>query len=140
MSTPRRENEHLQEPWSTELDHAQLTASETFKLGRVPSGRKVRIDRAYYVNNTGLAADATNAMKLELKNDTTLVASVFNTDSDDDPAGAAIVAAAIVDAVLSATDADLVLDAGDVLLAVFTEDGAATLPPGRLRVEGRYVQ
>jgi hypothetical protein len=41
---------------------------------------------------------------------------------------------------LSATDADRVLNAGDSLYFVATEDGTATLPVGRMVVEGEYVE
>jgi hypothetical protein len=136
---PRRKNERLQEPITLSLDHGTLTATTTAKLWSVPAGKRLRVDRVWYCNPTGLAADPTNAFSLEIRNGATVVASVFNTDNNDVPAGVALAADAIVTGVLSATPANLALAAGDTLSAVFTEDGTATLPAGRLVIEGRLI-
>jgi hypothetical protein len=126
-------------------DHVQLTADTVVRLDKIPAGRRVRIDSVSYYNQTGLALDPTNAMSLKLlKNSNlsgvgTLISAVFNTDTDDVPAGVALVADAWVTATLTATDADRVLAPGDTLDLFFDEDGAVTLPPGRIVIRGRYV-
>lgn len=128
-----------QERVAFSYDHAALTATTTVKLYKAPAGRKFRLDRAVYINPTGLAADNTNAFRGEIKNGSTVMADLFNTDGDDVPAGASLAADTHVEGVLSATDANRVLAAGDVLSLVFTEDGTATLPAGRLYIEGRLL-
>lgn len=118
------------------IDHAALTATTTVLVWQVPAGRSFRVDRVLYHNVTGLAADNANTFKCELMNDAVLVGEVFNTDGDDDPVGAAIPADEFVE--VTSFDAP-VLAAGDVLSVVFTEEGTATLPAGRLIVEGRLL-
>lgn len=132
----RRDNELYSDRWTLGYDHGALTATTTVKLYKVPAGRTLRLDRATYINPTGLAADNTNAFKGEIKNSTTLVASLFNTDGNDDPAGAALAADTFVEGTLAAS-ADCVFAAGEIVSVVFTEDGDATLPAGHLVLEGR---
>jgi hypothetical protein len=135
----------FQEPYFLPENHAQLTADDVVRLDKIPPGKKLRVDHVQYVNETGLAGDGTNAFALKvLKNSDgagtgTLVATVFNTDTNDDPAGAALAADTWVTASLTSTDADRVLSAGDTLDLFFDEDGTATLPPGRIVIRGRYV-
>jgi hypothetical protein len=117
-------------------DHAALTADTTVKLYKVPAGKSLEVTRVSYINPTGLALDPTNAFALQLKNDSTVVAAIANTDTDDNPAGVAIPADTFVEGVLSATAANVWLDAAEVLSILFDEDGTATLPAGRLVVEG----
>lgn len=62
-----------------------------------------------------------------------VVASGVNTDGDG--GGVTLAADTFVALTLSATDANLVLAAGDDLLFVATEGGTATLPAGRMVVE-----
>lgn len=126
------------ERFSLAYDHAALTATTTVKLYKVPAGRRLRIDRCSYINPTGLAENASNAFAITVQNASTVVASGIDTDSDE--AGDNNLAAdTFVELTLSATDASRVLAAADVLSVVFTEDGTATLPAGRLVVEGRLL-
>lgn len=134
----RRKNELFQEYWTTTHEHAALTATTTVKLWTVPAGKKLRIDRVWYNNPTGLAGHGTDAFMLEIKNGATVVNTVFNTDTGD-AGGASLDADTPTTGTPSATDANLVLSADDVLTAVFTEDGTATLPAGRLVIEGRLL-
>lgn len=134
---PRRPIKFEQERISFPLDHAALTSTTTIKLYKAPAGRKFRLDRILYINPTGLAADATNAFKLEVKNGSTLMSTVFNTDSDDVPAGASIAADTFVEPSIIAAAA--VLAATEELSLVFTEDGTSTLPAGRIHIEGRLL-
>lgn len=143
---PRKSTDgELQELYFLAENHAQLTADDVVRLDKIPPGKKVRVEHVQYYNETGLALDPTNAMSLKLLKNSdaagagTLVASVFNTDTDDAPAGVALVADAWVTATLTATDADRVFSAGDTLDLFFDEDGAVTLPPGRIVIRGKYV-
>lgn len=118
------------------FDHAALTADTTVKLYKIPAGRRLRVERCSYINPTGLTIDPTNAFALQLKNGATIVASIANTDTDDVPAGVAIPVDTFIEGVLSTTVANTWLAAADTLSILFDEDGAATLPAGRLVVEG----
>lgn len=109
------------------VPHAQLTDDATVKL--LKARKRTRIDRVDYINPTGLAADNTNAFAGQLKNGSTVMASVFNTDGNDVPAGAALAANTFYTATLG-TVAERTLAAGDELSYLLDEDGTATLPPG----------
>lgn len=118
-------------------DHGALTANTTVKLFKAPAGRKFRVDRALYINVTGLAEDTANNFAIQLKNGATVVANIANTDSDLDPdVGASIAANTFVEGVPTSTN---VLAAADELSLVFTETGTATLPAGRIYIEGRLL-
>jgi hypothetical protein len=134
---PRLPNNELQESYSLAYDHAELTGPATMRLDKVPAGKTLRIDEVKYINQTGLAGDNTNAFSLELKVGATRIALVFNTDTNDVVAGASVAA----DTWLSASPvaAAAVLAAGAEMDLVFTEDGTATLPAGRVVVRGRFV-
>jgi hypothetical protein len=131
----KRENNHLQEPFLLTYDHAQLTATTAVKLFKVPAGRKLRIDAVDYINPTGLAADASNYFALSLAGNTDIASWSTQTGAEG-----AIAADTFISLVMSATDADCVLSAGDGLEVSFSETGTATLPAGRLVVRGRWVQ
>lgn len=130
----RRPDDLHAEKFTLSYDHGQLTGDAAVKLYKVPAGRALRLDRVTYVNPTGLAASATDSFVLEVKNDAEVAASVFDTDSAN---GDDLAADTFVEATLSATDANRVFQAGDEVLAVFTETGTATLPAGHLVLEGR---
>ena len=132
----RRPNKFTEERVSFAVEHAALTATTTIKLYKAPAGRKFRLDRALYLNVTGLAADATNAFAGELKNGSTVMATLFNTDSGD-AGGAALAADTFVEGVITAANATLA--ATEELSLVLTEDAAATLPAGRIYIEGRLL-
>lgn len=140
---PRLPVSDLQEPYFHSATHAALTADTPVRLDKIPAGKRVRIDHVQYVNPTGLAADITNAFSLKVRKNhgaggAADIAMVFNTDSDDDPAGAALAADTWVTATLTAANA--VLEAGDTIDLFFDEDGTATLPAdGRIVIRGRYV-
>lgn len=119
------------------FDHAALTATTTSKLWKCPAGRSFVIERASYVNPTGLVGDITNNFLGELRKGATVMATLFNTDTDAD--GATLDVDTFVEGTLSATAANKWLAAGDVLAFVATEGGTATLPAGRLVIEGRLL-
>jgi hypothetical protein len=117
-------------------EHGQLTDDLTVKLFKVPTGRKYRLDRAIYVNPTGLAADAENYFNIKVRVKSTTIAANWSTETGTQ---GTIGADTFVTLALSATDANLVASGGDEVSAFFDETGTATLPPGRIILEGRYV-
>lgn len=137
--SPRNPQEMQQERMSLCFDHVALSATTTQKLWLAPAGRGFAVDRVLYINDTGLTGDATNAFKLELKNGATLITEVFNTDTNDVPAGATLAAATFIERDTDAEVPSRALNQGDTLSAVFTLDGVQTLPAGRLIVEGRLL-
>lgn len=127
MASPNK-NARERKSYVLSKEHAQITANGSVKL--FTARKRTRIDRVEYINVTGLAEDAANAFKVELKNGATVVALIANTDSDLDPdTGASIPANTPIFASFP-TAAGKVLAAGDVLDLTFTETGTATLPAG----------
>lgn len=125
MATPNKPNtQRVTLPFTKE--HGALTATETDKIFK--ARKRTKIERVDYINPTGLAADGTNAFSLDVKNGSTVVASVFNTDSGD-TGGAALAANTFLTATNGSATART-LAADDILTLVFTEDGTATLPAG----------
>ena len=134
---PRRPDDVRAEKWTYTFAHPSLTATTTYKLYKVPTGRTLRLDRASYVNPTGLVGDPTNAFAGTVQNASTVAATVFNTDTNDAPAGVTLAVDTFVEGTLSSTDSQLIFNAGDIVSFVLTEDGTATLPAGQLVLEGR---
>ncbi len=130
----RRDNQFLREKVVFLFPHASTTATVTHKIFKAK--RAFIVDAIRYINPTGLAGDGTNAFAGDVKNGSTVVATVFNTDTGD-AGGASLAADTFVDGVIDAAAATLA--AGDILSLVLTEDGTATLPAGLLQVEGRYL-
>lgn len=124
----RRKNQYVQETLSLSFDHAQVTGTTTWKIWKAPWAGK--LSRASYINVTGLAADGTNQFALTIQNGSTVMASGVGNVSPD-----AIAANTFEDFANSATAADLVFAAGDVISLVATEAAAATLPAGRVTLE-----
>ena len=131
----RRKDDLRAEKLTLLKEHAQVTATTTIKLYKVPTGRSFRLTGAQYVNVTGLANDATNAFAGTIQNAATVAALLFNTDSGDADVKA-IAADTLVIADLSATEASRCFAAGDTISLVLTEDGTATLPAGTVVLEG----
>lgn len=136
---PRLEQDQYQERLALSFSHAALTATTTHKYWVTPAGRTFLVDRVLYINDTGLAGDATNTFKLEIKNGATLITEVFNTDTNDAIPGAALAAATFIEKDTAVEVPSRVLLAGETLSAVFTLEGTQTLPAGRLVVEGRLL-
>ncbi len=115
-----------------------LAESATRAIKLMTAQRGMRIEKVEYVNPTGLAGHGSNYWEIALKKGSTVMAQ-WSTDSDVVGQGT-LTADALVNPVLSATDANLCAAAGDVLsLALTKVASAANLPPGRLIVHGRYV-
>jgi hypothetical protein len=132
----RRPNNVETEKFTLLKEHAEVSATTTIKVYKVPAGRTLRLDRASYINVTGLVGDGTNAFAGTVQNSSTVAATLFNTDTGD-AGGASLAADTFVEGTLSATSANCVFVAGDIVSLVLTEDTAATLPAGTLILEGR---
>ncbi len=130
MNYPPRP-EHLHERLTFAIDHPSLTATTTLKFGKV--SRPFVVTKAYYNNPTGLAQSGSNSFAIALKNGATVIATGVDT------ASTAVVAGTTVDMTLTATTANRLLETDAELSVVFTETGAATLPVGRIVVEGFYL-
>lgn len=133
----RRENLDTQERIVLTYDNASISASLTVKLYKAATGKYFHIDRVTYINPTGLASDNTNAFSLTVNNGATVMATVFNTDGNDVPAGAALAADTFVEGAVIAAAAALA--PADIMSLVFTKDGTQTLPVGRVTIEGRLL-
>lgn len=134
-ATPKRDQVTERERIVLTFDHPQVTATTAWKMWQCPTGRAFELERASYINVTGLAGDGTNAFAGTVQNAATVMATLFNTDTGD-AGGASLAADTFVEGVPSATLASRWLAAADVLSLVVTEDAAATLPAGRVVVEG----
>lgn len=117
------------------IDHIQVTADTVVKLWTVPAGRKFRLRRAVYINPTGLAADPTNYFDVEVLKGATVMAKWSTLTGSD----GALVADTPTTLALSATDASRVAAAGDVISLSLNETGTATLPAGRIVIEGELL-
>lgn len=134
-SAPRRENKHLQEQIVLAYEHVSVTADTTVKLWTIPTGRQFRVDGVWYNNVTGLAVDVTNFFDIQVLKGSTVMAN-WSTETGQE---GALVADTPVDLTLSATDANRVAAAADVISLKLDEDGTATLPAGRIVIRGRLL-
>lgn len=131
----RRPNDYLQERLLIPFSNA----SETTSVGPTKlwtPARTFRIERVYYNNPTGLAADPTNFFEVRILNNA-VEAAVHSTETGQE---GALVADTPVDLALSATDVNLVVAAGDSIDLDLVLGGTQTLPAGDGFVEGRYVE
>lgn len=136
----RRKNDLLQERISISLPIASTNATKTTKLWKAP--RKCVVTDVRYLNETGLAENATNAFNAKLvKTGGTTVATLFDTDSDLVPdTGASLPANTFVTGALASNSSGArVLAAGDELSFVATLTGTATLPAGQIQIELLYL-
>ena len=118
-------------------DHAEAADTDlNVKFWKVP--RALRVTRVLYINVTGLAEHATNAAIVALKKGATTVAS-WNTDSDLSGSDVSIPANTFIELNLTATDADRVFAAGDIMSLDIDESGTTTVPAGKVVVEGIYL-
>jgi hypothetical protein len=120
-------------------DHPSVTADATYKMWKAP--RACYVASVQYINVTGLAEATVNAFAGSILNDATVVATIFDTDSDEAGADNGLAANTFVDGVVVTAAGANVLAAGDVLSLFLDEDaaGAATLPAGRVLVEIVYL-
>lgn len=116
---------------SMDYDNASLTADDTVKLFKAE--RQFLLEAATYHNETGLVADVTNFMDIQLV-ETAVVMANWSTETGQE---GTIAADTHVDLTLG-TLANRTLAADEVLSVFFEEGGAVTLPAGRLHFEGRY--
>lgn len=129
---PIRPKSITQERFMLSIDHAQFTGDLAVKVAK-PS-RQFVIDKVRYVNVTGLAADAANYFEIQVL----LGAAVAATWSTETGQEGTIAVDTFVDLVngvsplrVGAADAEIILN--------FDETGTATLPVGRLVIEGSYL-
>lgn len=116
-------------------EHANAIAATTV-VKLVTARRRFRVERVEYINPTGYVQDATNFYTLELRKGATVIASWSLLTG----AQGTIAADIAVNLVLSATDANRVVQAGDLLSwAMVKTAAAANLPLGRFNVSGRFV-
>lgn len=134
MGTPLEENE-FQEYLEIPFAHAQVTGDTTAKLWRCPAGRVFRVDSVDYINPAGLAADASNYFAVQIKQGSVVVAQ----HSTLTTAQGVLTADTFVALVKSSTDADLLIEGGEVLSLTLDETGTATLPAGSGVIRGRFV-
>lgn len=118
--------------------NASISATFTEKVAwSVPAGRKFRVSRVMYNNPTGLAADASNFYTIALKG--AVSGTVIASWSTQTSAQGALTADTPVTLILNATDANLVLAAGEIPQAAYTKSGTQTLPVGTLTFEGELL-
>ena len=113
-------------------DHS---ATEQIKLFTVPAGQKFRLDEVEYINPTGIAQHASNYWEIEIYDDAVSMA-IYSTATAAD---GTITANTPVNLTVN-TDGTEVAAASSVISVKFTKvASAADLPPGKLRIRGRYL-
>lgn len=116
-------------------EHANAIAATTV-VKMVTARRRFRVERVEYINPTGYVQDAANYYTLELRKGATVIASWSLLTG----AQGTIAADTPVNLVLSATDVNRIVQAGDLLSwAMVKTAAAANLPLGRFNVSGRFV-
>lgn len=128
----RRPNNFLQDRGSKDYSHAQITSTTTLTILTVPAGRSLIIDRVQYMNPTGLAADASNYVAIQIINPDTDVAASWSTQSGHD---GTLTAGTCVNLNLSTSGDDLAFASGAAVKFKVLVTGAPTLPAGEIRVE-----
>lgn len=132
LAIPRSDSPHTEFFGPLPYDVPQETVTTTVKIHGV-KGRTVRIDRVWYNNPTGFAADASNYWVISLQDGSTVLAS-WSTQTS---AQGALTANTPVELVMGATT-DVPND--DVISVVLTPHGSpAALPAGRLVLEGHVL-
>lgn len=99
------------------------------------------VDRVYYVNPTGFAANASAYWTIAVKSGSTVIAS-WSTQSTGSGGNGAITAGADTELVLNSTLANTVFggaSAAQFSVVVTPSGSPSALPAGQLIVEGRYV-
>jgi hypothetical protein len=142
MATARRPNDFLQDRIAPIVhEHGELTADLTVKLYKVPTGRTFRLDRVSYINPTGLAAHADNYFVVKVRVKSTTVAAQWSTQTTGGTPGGqgTLTANTFVELVPVGADTNRVASGGDEISVFYDEFGTATLPAGRLVLEGRFV-
>ena len=124
-----RPSELFQERFSLDYDNASLTADLTVVLDAPP--RRFVIESARYYNATGLVADATNFFNIKVLIGAAIAAN-WSTETGQE---GTIAAATFVQLIVAAAHSG---DAGDVISVLFDRDATATLPAGRIVIDGFY--
>lgn len=129
----KRPNQYTQDRFVLRYENGSLTADANVPL--MEASRKFRIDKAKYVNPTGLAADASNYFDIQVKKGSN-VALNWSTETGEEGTLTAGEWATLSEA---SDKSRLVFDAGDLLSLTFDETGTATLPAGYLVLECSYL-
>jgi len=133
MTRPRRKNLYLQERVLISHPHGQKTAPAFEAIFKPVSD--FLVTKIRYVSESGLVADATNFFALSVRNnDTAAVLANWSTEVGEE---GTISSESFADFV--STAASHVVAKDETLIFNFVEGGTATLPPGRLQIEGRYL-
>lgn len=131
----RTPNDVLTEYTEVPYEHAGAVAATVVHKLRVIR-RPMRIEKVDYILPAGYTQDAANYYVIELRKGATVIASWSCQTGQQ----GTITADTPVSLVLSATDANRVCAAGDVLsLALVKFGAAANLPLGRMCAHGLYV-
>lgn len=117
------------------IAHPSVTQDTTTAEFKTHPNRKLKITKVEYVNDTGLAASATDYFAVQLKTAATVLAAWSTLNS----AQGALVAGTFHNMVLNVTPTNLVLPAGSPLSLLLDETGTQTLPAGKLIVHGEYL-
>ncbi len=135
MGLPRFNADDMQQGFELSYDHGAAAVDATVKIFQIPAGKTLKVDGVKYINPTGLAQDGTNYFTVKLLKGTTVAFSWSTLTGSQ----GSLAANTFVDLVISATAADAVFAAADVMSLFLDETGDTTLPAGRLVVYGRYV-
>ena len=113
-------------------DHGSVTADTTIKLFKLR--KRFIIDKVQLINVTGLTQDASNFFNVKVLIAAVLAAN-WSTETGEEGTLTANtfkeMSNAAVTARVGALDAEISL--------VLDETGTATLPAGRIQIEGRYI-
>lgn len=126
----KRKLKFATEPRTFSLDHAQVTGDTTTVMWQSPAGRAFRITRVVYNNPTGLAAAANDYYTIKVLNGVA-VAAQWSTQTTGD---GALVADTPVEPAVQV--ANMVVPANTKLSLSLDLTGTATLPAGRVVIEG----
>lgn len=120
------------------LAHAENTNAGDQKnfVYVVPAGRSFILDEAWYYNETGLAANASNNAVISVKKATTIMASI---DTDSDNVGSQSISAGTPTEMDYQSEAVRTATAGTAIYFHVTESGTTTVPAGSVVITGRLL-
>lgn len=131
MTAPKRPSV-TDDSFVLSYDHAAASADTTIKLWKLR--KRFIIDKVQYINVTGLAEDAANYFNIKV-----LIAAVVAANWSTETGQEGTIAANTFVAPTLAAAASRVGALDAEISLVLDEDGTATLPAGRIVIEGRYL-
>ncbi len=133
MSHPKRPNQFEQDRFVLAFENGSLTADTDAPL--MEASRRFRINKAKYINPTGLAEDPADYFDIQVKNEALVILN-WSTQTGEEGTLAA-------GTWVTLSDPDdttrLVFESGEELSLTFDETGDTTLPAGRLVLECSYL-